>query len=190
MADGTHLSGVKPGAGAKLNGLKVTGLAEAPALAADGMSSRFAVRVALPQQFGGATSDAPIVLNPGKAAAAASEPLSFNVANASIGPIGLEQLKVTFDGEDLWEISTRIALPDPIPYKVSADAGIRGGAFEHAGAEVQFGTPGIGPFGPGVRAADRVPDRDQPETQQLRSAGRDRGHRHAQDAPRHHGSLV
>ncbi len=148
MADGTHLSGVTPGANAKLNGLKITGLAEAPSLTADGTSSRFALRVALPQQFGGATSDGPIVLTPGKATAAASAPLSFNVANASIGPIGLKQLKVTFDGEDLWEISTQLALPSPIPYTVSADAGIRAGAFEHAGAEVQFGTPGIGPFGP------------------------------------------
>ena len=31
---------------------------------------------------------------------------------------------------------------------MSGDAGVRDGEFEHAGAEVDFGTPGIGPFGP------------------------------------------
>jgi hypothetical protein len=148
MSDGVHLSGFQLGAAAKLNGLKITGLAGAPELSSDKISSRLALRVALPAQFGGATSDDPIVLSPGKTVASASSPLSFEVANAAIGPIGLESLKVTFDGEDLWEISTRVKLPPPIPYTVGGDAGIRDGEFEHAGAEVNFGTPGIGPLGP------------------------------------------
>jgi hypothetical protein len=148
LSDGGHLTGFALGSGARLNGLRITGLAGAPELASDGRSSRFALRVALPSQFGGATSDEPVVLSPGKASASASAPLSFEVANAAIGPIGLESLKVTFDGEDLWEVSTRVKLPPPIPYTVGGDAGIRDGAFEHAGAEVDFGTPGIGPLGP------------------------------------------
>jgi len=148
LVDGSHLSGFKLGSGATLNGLKITALAGVPELSSDNLSSRFALRVALPSQFGGATSDQPVVLSPGKAVASASAPLSFEVANAAIGPIGLESLKVTFDGEDLWEISTRVKLPPPIPYTVAGDAGIRAGAFEHAGAEINFGTPGIGPLGP------------------------------------------
>ena len=148
LSDGVHLSGFQLGSGARVNGLEVSGLAGAPELSSDNLSSRFALRVALPSQFGGATSDQPVVLMPGKAVAAASEPLSFEVANASIGPIGLESLRVTFDGEDLWEISTRVKLPPPIPYTVGGEAGIRAGAFEYAGAEIDFGTPGIGPLGP------------------------------------------
>ena len=38
--------------------------------------------------------------------------------------------------------------PPPIPYTVGGEAGIRAGAFEYAGAEIDFGTPGIGPLGP------------------------------------------
>jgi hypothetical protein len=142
------LQGFKVDSTAKLNGRRITGMPQAPVLASDGISSMLRFYVALPQQFGGSTSDHPVELTPGKAGTSASEPLAFRVANASIGPIGLKELKVTFDGVDLWEIATSIALPDPIPYTVSGDAGIRAGEFEHAGASVDFGTPGIGPFGP------------------------------------------
>ncbi len=38
----------------------------APELSADGLSSRFALHVALPSQFGGATSDEPVVLSPAR----------------------------------------------------------------------------------------------------------------------------
>jgi hypothetical protein len=145
LLDGEHLSGFGLADGAELNGLRVTGLAEQPSLDADNTSSRFAMRLALPAQFGGATSDQPVVVSPGKAVASASKPLRFEVAGAAVGPIGLERLVVTFDGEDLWEIETAIRMPDPIPYRVAGDAGIRSnGDFEHAGAEVDFGTPGIG----------------------------------------------
>ena len=42
-----------------------------------------------------------------------------------------------------------MALPEPIPYSLDGDAGIRSnGDFDHAGAALDFGTPGIGPFGP------------------------------------------
>jgi hypothetical protein len=148
LSDGEHLSGFELGPGARLAGMRLTGLARAPALGADGRSTRFALHVALPEQFGGATSDEPVVISPGTAVAAASKPLSFEVADASVGPIGLEKLRVTFDGDDLWEIEAAIKLPDPIPYTVAGDAGVRSnGEFDHAGAEVRFGTPGIGPFG-------------------------------------------
>jgi hypothetical protein len=147
LRDG-RLTGFAVGAGAKLNGLRITGMPSVPEVFADG-SSKLGLRVALPSQFGGASSDEPIYLRPGAfALAAASEPLSFEVANAAIGPIGLEQLKVTYDGVDLWEISARVGLPEPIPYTIEGDAGIRGGEFEHAAAAIDFGTPGVGPFGP------------------------------------------
>ena len=94
------------------------------------------------------TSDEPVVISPGKAVASASEPLRFEVANATVGPIGLEQLLVTFDGEDLWEIAARVKLPAPIPSTIEGDAGIRSnGDFDHAGAAVDF-DPALGPFGP------------------------------------------
>ncbi len=143
LEDGVRFSGVAPGG--RLNGLRVTA---ATVELADTTSSRVGLRVALPSQFGGATSDDPVVLTPGKATASASKPLRFEVANAAIGPIGLDRLVVAFDGEDLWEIEAGIKLPPPIPYTVEGEAGIRDGAFHHAGAAVDFGTPGIGPLGP------------------------------------------
>ncbi len=143
LDDGRHLTNVKPGG--TLNGLKITQLTGE--LAADG-SSKLSLRVALPAQFGAPTSDEPIVVTPGKAGASSAGALHFGVANASIGPIGLDRLDVAFDGEDLWTISAKVKLPPPIPYTVEGDAGIRGGAFEHAGAAIDFGTPGIGPLGP------------------------------------------
>jgi hypothetical protein len=143
LVGGAQLSGVELGSGARLNGLKITGLAEKPSLDADRRSSRFALHVALPEQFGGTTSAHPIVVRPGTATAAASEPLSFYVPSAAVGPIGLEELRVTFDGDDLWEISARVKLPAPIPFSAAGDAGIRSnGDFEHAGAELTF-EPGI-----------------------------------------------
>ena len=145
---GARLTGFKVDSDAKLNGLRITGMPTPPELSSDGGSSSLGVFVALPQQFGGSTSNQPLRLTPGKASASAFEPLSFEVANAAIGPIGLKQLKVSFDGVDLWEIAASVALPPPVPYTVSGDAGIRNGEFEHAGAEVNFGTPGIGPLGP------------------------------------------
>jgi hypothetical protein len=127
-----------------LNGLKIT--QGTGRLNADG-SATLALRVALPQQFGAPTSDDPITFTTGKATAS-SDPLHFKVGQASIGPIDLESLEVTFDGEDLWTIAASIHLPEPLGYTIAGDAGIRGGAFEHAGASVKFGTPGIGPLGP------------------------------------------
>ena len=140
VSDGVHLSGFKLGAGARLNGLKVTGLAEPPSLGADGTSSRFALHVALPAQFGGATSDHPVVISPGKAVASASEPLSFEVANASIGPIGLEQLKVTLRRRGpVGDLHAPRAARRRSPSASRGDAGIRSTAtFEHAGAEVEL----------------------------------------------------
>jgi PKD repeat protein len=144
-----RLGGFKLGSAARLAGLRVTGLPAAPLLSADG-SSDVRFYVAMPAQFGGPTSDQPIRITPGKAGAgaAAAQPLEFSVRNAAIGPIGLKQLRVRYDGNGLWEISTSIGLPEPIPYTVTGEAGIRNGAFEYAGAGINFGTPGVGPFGP------------------------------------------
>jgi plastocyanin len=145
---GGRLSGFEVSDSARLNGLRITGMPGEPELAAGG-TSKLAVFVALPKQFGGNTSDEPITLRPGAtASAAAGKPLSFGVENAALGPIDLQELRVTYDGVDLWEIKAKVGLPDPIPYTVSGEAGIRGGEFEHAGAAIDFGTPGVGPFGP------------------------------------------
>ena len=142
-----RLAGFEVGGQARLNGLRITGMPGAPELVSGG-SSKLGVFLALPQQFGGSTSDEPIVLRPGAANASASAPFSFEVRDAAVGPIGLHELKVTYDGVDLWEISAKVGLPDPIPYTIEGDAGIRNGEFEHAGAAVDFGSPGVGPFGP------------------------------------------
>ena len=132
---------------ARLNGLRITGVPTRPTIGFG--RAHVDVHVALPDQFGGTTSAAPIPLRGGGGAhAAASEPLSFEVPSAALGPIGLDNLTVTFDGVDLWEIAAGVALPPPTDVKISGEAGIRSnGDFDHAAAEVDFGS-GIGPFGP------------------------------------------
>jgi hypothetical protein len=145
---GDRLTGFAPDARAELNGLRITGVPQQPRLLGPGSADVW-FHVALPKSLGGASSDTPIQARAGAAgAAAAGDALEFEVANASLGVIALKQLKIAYDGEDLWEISAAVQLPPPIPYTVSAEAGIRDGDFHHAGAGVDFGTPGIGPLGP------------------------------------------
>jgi len=143
---GSRLTGFEVDGQAKLNGLRVTGMPAVPELLPDG-TSKIEFYVALPQQFGGSTSDTPVTLRPG-AATASADALSFGVTNASLGPIGLKELRVSYDGVDLWEIAAKIALPDPVPYSISGGAGIRSGDFEYAEAGLDLGSPGVGPFGP------------------------------------------
>ena len=139
-----RLQGFVAGGQAKLNGLRITGMPSVPEVLSDG-TSKLAFYVALPQQFGGSTSDQPITLRPG-AAGASAEPLSFGVSNASIGPIGLEQLLVTYDGVDLWEIAAKVGLPDPLPYTIEGGAGIRAGNFEYGRASISGLNVPIGPI--------------------------------------------
>jgi hypothetical protein len=145
---GDRLTGFAPDGDARMNGLRVTGVPAQPQLVGP-TSSKVWFHVALPSTLGGSTSDDPILARPGAAGASGpQDALEFEVANASLGIIELKDLRVAFDGEDLWEISASMRLPEPMPWTVSADAGIRNGDFEHAGAAVDFGTPGIGPLGP------------------------------------------
>jgi PKD repeat protein len=138
-----RLQGFEADGKAKLNGLGITGMPEVPQVFTDG-TSKLSFFVALPQQFGGSTSDQPITLRPG-AAGASAEPLSFGVSNASIGPIGLEQLLVTYDGVDLWEIAAKVGLPEPLPYEIEGGAGIRAGNFEYGRASIDNLNVPIGP---------------------------------------------
>ncbi|HZB74631.1 MAG TPA: hypothetical protein VE526_00300, partial [Solirubrobacteraceae bacterium] len=145
---GDRLTGFAPGPGAQLNGLKITGVPEQPRLTGPG-TAIIPFHVALPGALGGVSSDEPIVARTGVAQAAGPEDaLEFEVANASLGVMELKQLRIAYDGEDLWEISAAVLLPPPIPYTVSAGVGVRGGDFDYAEAGVDFGTPGIGPLGP------------------------------------------
>ena len=138
-----HLQGFDTDSGAKLNGLRITGMPGTPEVLSDG-TSKLSFYVALPQQFGGSTSDQPITLRPG-AAGASAEPLSFGVSNATVGPIGLEKLLVTYDGVDLWEIAAKVGLPDPLPYTIEGGAGIRAGSFEYGRASIDNLNVPIGP---------------------------------------------
>ena len=110
-ADGIHLTGLKPtGAQRPQDHRRHRRAGRRQDLLEDRPAGR------APAQFGGPTSDEPIVVTPGKATAAASEPLHFSVRDAKIGPIGLDHLDVAFDGEDLWTISAGVKLPaaDPV----------------------------------------------------------------------------
>jgi hypothetical protein len=145
-AIGGKLFGFEVDATARLNGLRITGVPTRPTFGFG--RARVDVHVAMPDQFGGTTSATPIPLRGGGARAAASEPLSFEVPSGALGPIGLSNLKVTYDGVDLWEIAAGVALPPPTDVRIDAEAGIRSnGDFDHAAAAVDFGS-GVGPFGP------------------------------------------
>ena len=162
LAASGDLQGFELASSAKLNGLRITGMPSPPKLEAGG-TSRLGFFVALPAQFGGSTSDEPITLRPGTAVAAAAGALDFEVGNASIGPIGLKRLHVSFDGDDLWEIEASIGLPEPVALGIDGDAGIRDGEFEHAGAELDFPMPGVGPFGPVMLQSIRFRVEVEPE---------------------------
>lgn len=131
---------------ARLNGLAISGMPEQPLLNSDGTST-FKIHLALPQQFGGASSEQPITFSPG-GVTAAGEAFQFTVEDAAIGPVGLDELTVKYDGEDFWEVFADVQLPEPISYGIEGGAGIRGGNFEYAKGALDFGSPGVGPFGP------------------------------------------
>ena len=135
---GGELRGFALGSGVKLNGLRVTGLAGAVKWASSRATAK--VHVALPDDFGAPTSSEPITLGGGASAAGAGA-LKFSVPSASLGPISLNQLDVSYDGVDLWEIDASVSLPAPTALTVAAGAGIRSdGRFHHAEAEVKFGS--------------------------------------------------
>jgi hypothetical protein len=158
---GNRLDNVRFPADQELGGLKLTGMPSDPVLPTRGLA-QLEVFVQLPAAFGGPTSDKPVRLVTGtphvslanlrgaghRLRAAAGEPLRFEIANASIGPIGLDRLLVTYDGDGLWEVAANVGLPEPLGASVEGKAGILHGDFNYAGAEVRFGSPGIGPFGP------------------------------------------
>jgi hypothetical protein len=142
--------------GKTINGLRITGAPRYLELPSRGVS-RTSFYVKMPDAFGAPTSEKPIVLTQGHPdpdvggglarAASADDAFSFTVPNASIGPIGLDKLLVSYDGEGLWEIEANVNVP-VLDASVEAKAGIYKGDFNFAGAEVQFGSPGAGPFGP------------------------------------------
>ena len=145
VGPGKELKGLKL---KSFNGLKVTKLSGPVELSKDKKSSRIEFFIAMPGGMGGATSDKPAVLTPGKGASAAAGKFSFEVSQGAIGPIGLESLKVSYDGDGLWEIAGKVALPPPIPYDVSAGLGIQDGKFQYGQAEVD--NLNVGPLGPGI----------------------------------------
>lgn len=144
---GGELRGFSLGSDVKLNGLKVTGLAGAVKWASGRATAK--VHVALPDDFGAPTSDEPITLGGGANASAAAGALKFSVPSASLGPIALNKLDVSYDGVDLWEIEASVSLPAPAAVTIDAGAGIRSdGRFHHAEAEARFDGGGIPIGGP------------------------------------------
>lgn len=141
---GTKLNGFKVAPDAKVNGLKVTGLSGTPGLSANQFRAK--VYVALPAQFGGATSGTPVTLGGVAKAAGAEDAFSFSVPTAALGPIGLDKLIVSYDGVNLWEIEAGIKLPAPAAVDLTGKAGIRStGKFAYGEAEAKF--PGGLPLG-------------------------------------------
>jgi hypothetical protein len=139
--EGKYLEGLDPPA--KFNGLKVSGSPTAPALTSDKTSVKIPLYLKLPAGMGGATSSQPVYLKPG--AAASGDAFSFSVPSGALGPIGLNELTVSYDGDGLWEISAGVALPPPIPYEIDGAVGIQDGAFAYGEAQIDNLNIGFGP---------------------------------------------
>jgi hypothetical protein len=145
MFDGTKLTGVEPFG--TVGQLPVT---KTDARLNLGAGSTWSFTVRMPAQFGAPTSDKPIVVTVGgaKAQAAQSNAFHFEVEHAVLGPIGLNKLVLDYDGSSSWLIKADATLPPPIAGQLKADAGIRDGAFDHAGADLTFDDPGMSIVGP------------------------------------------
>jgi len=162
--DGKQLKGFKLDPNAKVNGLKVTGVQGTPGLV--GTQARVKVFVALPAQFGGATSGDPVTL--GGTATASSGAFSFTVPSAALGPIGLQELKVSYDGVNLWEVAARVKLPAPAAVDIKGGVGIRSnGKFAYGEAEAKWDNGGLALGGPLPVFLERIKFRieiDPPES--------------------------
>ncbi|MDA0179322.1 PKD domain-containing protein [Solirubrobacter phytolaccae] len=170
---GTRLNGFTISPDAKVNGLKVTGLSGTSALS--GSQFRAKVFVALPAQFGGATSGSPVTLGGVAKAAGADDAFSFSVPTAALGPIGLDRLVVSYNGINLWEIEAGINLPAPAAVDLTGKAGIRSsGKFAYGEAEAKF--PGGLPLGGPIPVMlERIKFRievDPPESECVPATGR------------------
>lgn len=148
--DGAELEGVELPAVQKLGGLPIVAMPQAPRLVL-GAGTTFGFTVRMPAQFGSPTSDKPVAFQVGglKATAAqASGAFHFEVENAVLGPIALHELVLDYDGAGSWLIKADATLPPPVDGRLKASAGIRHGAFEHAGADLEFNDPGMSIVGP------------------------------------------
>jgi len=145
---GAQLNGVQIANGATLNGMRIAGL-DGPVKLSNGRAQA-RVHMRLPETFGAPTSSEPVVFGGVVAkAAAAGNKLRFAVPSAALGPIGLDELVVAFDGEDLWTINAAVVLPPPAAVRIAGEAGIRStGAFDHASAELAWQNGGLPLGGP------------------------------------------
>lgn len=164
---GGKLNGFEPDPDAKVNGLKVTGVSGTPALS--GSQLRAKVFVALPAQFGGATSGSPVTLGGVAKAAGADDAFSFTVPSAALGPIGLDTLVVSYDGINLWEVNARVKLPAPASVDIEGGVGIRSnGTFAYGQAEAKWTNGGLALGGPVPVFLERIKFRievDPPESE-------------------------
>ena len=163
--------------GQTVNGLRITGAPRSFELPSAGVS-RTSFYVKLPDAFGAPTSEKPIVLTqrsgtPLGTVASADDAFEFTVPSASIGPIALNGLFVRYDGDGLWEIEANLRLP-VLDASLEAKAGIYKGDFNFAGAEVQFGSPGAGPFGPVFLQRIKFRVEVGPEEERMRPPSRHR----------------
>ena len=166
--DGLHGASLSPQA--RINGLKVGTMDPVIALPKKA-HARVALYPQMPVQFGAPTATTPLVGNvdnftfsddadlqvedvvtqvqPRALASQNTGPMKFTVPSAALGPIGLQGLEVTYDGEDLWAIAASMHVPQPLGAQLKAEVGIRGDAFNYGEVDLEFDN-GLGPLGPGL----------------------------------------
>lgn len=131
---------------ASFGGLKFTELTADPSVtSAGGLNLRFFPR--LPQKYGGVSPQQAVEVPIGgtaSARAAQNGGFSFEVSDAEVFGVGLENLLVSYDGDDSWDVAATVTVPAPVPIsRITGEFGINDGDFAYGGASAEFTEPGV-----------------------------------------------
>ena len=129
------------GAHPAIGGMPIAASSGSPQLLAGG-GVRLGLYFALPKQFGGATSSAPVNVDLGVAGASANGAFTFKVAQGGLPGLPLTNLVASFQGVTQWSIDASVALPQPIPLKLNGGIAVNNGLFASLYGNASFGAGG------------------------------------------------
>ena len=124
-----------------IGGMPIAASSGSPQLLAGG-GVRLGLYFALPKQFGGATSSAPVNVDLGVAGASANGAFTFKVAQGGLPGLPLTNLIASFQGVTQWSIDASVALPQPIPLKLNGGIAVNDGIFASLYGNASFGAGG------------------------------------------------
>ena len=124
-----------------IGGMPIVASNGSPQLLAGG-GVRLGLYFALPSQFGGATSSAPVNVDLGVAGASANGAFTFKVAQGGLPGLPMTNLVASFQGVTQWSIDASVALPQPIPLKLTGGIAVNNGLFASLYGNASFGAGG------------------------------------------------